>query len=137
MSQVTQSYDEWNEWRVDDGSGSCIISDGMFNLKETGFPLLIDYPFEKIQGVINYSYGGFRLHPREISDLQSPLDANVLSVNDQIVYSSGMFELPVNLSIINQSQYVPPIIFNWIMIQWSLNMLVLILMELFRKEVIL
>ncbi|MDB4303415.1 metallophosphoesterase [Desulfosarcina sp.] len=102
-AQVTQSYDEWNEWRVDDGSGPCLISDGMFNLKETGFPLLIDYPFEKIAGIISYSYGGFRLHPREISDLQSAPGANVLSVNDQMVYSSDIFEVPVKLSIINQS----------------------------------
>lgn len=101
--QVNQTFDEWNEWRIDDDSGSCIVSEGIFNLENYGFPLLVNYPFLKVAGIVTYSYGEFRLHPRDINDLQSGLDANVLSIDDQTVYSFGMFELPVKISIINQS----------------------------------
>ncbi len=100
--QVSQTYDEWGEWRINDGSGPCIISYGIFSLEAYGFPLLMDYPFTKISGIITYSYGGFRLHPQDISDLQSAMEAYVLSVDEQIVYTSETFEVPVKLSIINQ-----------------------------------
>ncbi len=100
--QVSQIYDEWSEWRVNDGSGSCIVSNGIFDLEGFGFPLLMNYPFSKIAGVVTYSYGGFRLHPRGISDLQSAASAYVLSIDDQNIYTSEIFEVPVDISIINQ-----------------------------------
>jgi len=104
--QVSHTYDEWNEWQVDDGSGSCIISYGIFSLEAYGFPLFIDYPFSKITGLVSYSYGDFRLHPRDILDLQSATSAFVLSIDDQYIYTSELFEIPVQLSILNQNSDV-------------------------------
>jgi predicted phosphodiesterase len=109
---VTQTYDEWGEWRVDDGSGSCVISYLIYDLQQAGFPLLEDYPLNVIRGVITYSWGGFRLHPRFDSDIQSTPESHILMIPDLSIYSQDEFLLPVKISILNQPSVISSYVLN-------------------------
>jgi len=102
--EVTQEYDEWSEWDVNDGSGSCIISIGFMDLEEMGFPIISDYPFSSIQGIISYNWGEFQLNPRTLEDLYSADESYIISISDQYIYSSQEFTVPINLIFLGETQ---------------------------------
>jgi len=103
---VTQTYDEWSEWHVDDGSGSCIISNLIFSLQETSFPVFQGYPFSSIRGIISYHWDDFRVHPQSVADIVSESDAYIFSVNELINYYDDEIEVMLNLSILGQTEQV-------------------------------
>ena len=101
---VSQTYDIWDEWRVNDGSGPCIISNAIFNLKNFNFPLLQGYPFSSIKGVVSYSWDDFRFHPRSLDDIQSGEGAYIFSATDKMIFDLNEFEYPVLLCYLGQSE---------------------------------
>ena len=100
---VSQTYDIWDEWQVNDGSGPCIISYAIYNLNNIGFPLIQGYPFSSIKGVVSYSWDDYRLHPRDLDDIQSEEGAYIFSVSDKTIYEINEFDYPVLLSYLGQS----------------------------------
>jgi len=98
--EVTETYDTWDEWRVNDGSGECILSNQIFNLAESEFPLLDEYPFASIGGVVSFSWGDFRLHPRSIDDLVSAESAFIISAGEESIYTLEEYTVPVNLTLL-------------------------------------
>ncbi len=103
---VTQDYDSWGEWYVNDSSGDCIINNGFLDLQVLNFPLIMNYPFSYIRGVISYSWGNYYLHPRGFEDLQSGIDAYILSIASLYIFNNEEFEVPVILSFLGQSEQV-------------------------------
>jgi predicted phosphodiesterase len=103
---VTQDYDSWGEWQVNDSSGDCIINNGFLDLQVLNFPLIMNYPFSYIRGVISYSWGNYYLHPRGFDDLQSGIDAYILSIASLYIFNNEEFEVPVTLSFLGQSEQV-------------------------------
>lgn len=101
---VSSTYDLSGNWNVDDGSGACEISTWVFNLMDYGFPLITDYTFNHIIGIIGINSGYKKLHPRSINDLKSGENAFVISIDDKIVYNNLRMELPVKLSILNRPE---------------------------------
>jgi len=95
---VTQEYDEWNEWDVDDGSGSCIISTGFFDPAEEEVPIIMNYPFEMIQGIVSYTWGEFQLNPRSPDDIFSANSNYVISIPELNIFGSEMFTIPVMIT---------------------------------------
>lgn len=103
---VSSVFDTWGNWFVNDGSGACEISTGIFKLKEYGFPLIENYPFNQIIGVIGINGGSKKLHPRSVNDIQSEDNALIISTNDKSVDNNSSIELPVKISILNQSEAI-------------------------------
>jgi predicted phosphodiesterase len=103
---VSSIYDAYGNWWVNDGSGSCSISAGIFNLKDYGFPLILNYPFSKINGVIGINNYLKKLHPRTVDDIQSDDNALIISTDDKSVNNEANFELPVKISVLNQSEAI-------------------------------
>jgi len=101
---VTQAYDTWDEWHVDDGSGSGIIADAIFRLKDTDFPLFLGYPFSSIKGTVSYSYDKYMLHPGSVDDIISASGAYILSVNDDTILENDEFEYSVWISFLGESE---------------------------------
>jgi len=100
---VTQTFDTYDEWHVDDGSGSGIIADAIFRLKDTGFLLFSGYPFSSIKGTVSYSYGKYMLHPRSIEDIISAPGAYIFSVNNDTIYENAEFDYSVWISFLGPS----------------------------------
>ncbi|MBN1250720.1 MAG: metallophosphoesterase [Bacteroidales bacterium] len=103
---VSSIYDTSGNWWVNDGSGDCEISTGIFNLKEYAFSLIQNYTFNKIIGVIGINSGLKKLHPRSIEDIQSENNALIISTDDKSVDNDASIELPVKISILNQSEAI-------------------------------
>lgn len=103
---VFSGYDQWSEWQVDDGSGECYIATGFFNIDEISFPLILDYPFNSITGIVSYSWGDYLLHPRSISDFDSVLESYILSTNPENIFGNSGFEVPVFLSFLGESSEI-------------------------------
>jgi predicted phosphodiesterase len=103
---VSSAYDSWGNWDVDDGSGKCEISTGIFKLEEYGFPLLNDYPFDQIIGVIGINSSTKKLHPRSIEDIKSVSNAFVLFTEEKLVENTSSFSYPVKVGILNQSNSI-------------------------------
>lgn len=103
---VSNVYDTGGSWKVDDSSGACDISTGIFNLKEYGFPMIVNYPFNQIVGVIGVNSGNKKLHPRSIDDIKSGDNALIISTDNKSVYDNSSIEIPVKISILNQSEAI-------------------------------
>jgi predicted extracellular nuclease len=103
---VSSTYDSWGGYEVDDGSGKCEISTGIFKLEEYGFPLLSDYPFDQIIGVIGINSSTKKLHPRSIDDIKSASNEFVLFTEEKLVENTSSFYYPVKVGILNQSNSI-------------------------------
>jgi len=101
---VTQNYDEYDEWKVSDGGESCFIGIGFFNLEELGFPLVMDYPFSSIEGIVSFEWGEFKLNPLSLQNFRSAPESYVISIQEQYNLSTQEFEIPIQLSFLGELQ---------------------------------
>lgn len=60
-----------DDWKVDDGTGECTISDGFYNIVYNEYTTPKNDSLKSISGIINYSYGNYLLHPRDINDFNT------------------------------------------------------------------
>ncbi|MBC8385883.1 MAG: metallophosphoesterase, partial [Candidatus Cloacimonetes bacterium] len=100
---VSSQYNEWSEWQIDDGSGECFIGIGFLDLEGMSFPLVLDYPFDSISGIVSYSWGNFLLNPRNEGDIDPVAEGYLLSLNSNDIYDNSGFEVPVLLSSLEES----------------------------------
>lgn len=91
---------------VNDGSGVGEVSTGIYSLTNDGFPLVQNYLFSKIVGVVGINSWDRKLHPRSIDDVVSASDKFILSTEDKIVLTTGKFTYPVSLSLLNQANTI-------------------------------
>lgn len=108
---VTGEFDDYGNWKANDGSGDCFVRSGIYNLQSEGFPLFINYPFASIQGIVTDYYGSCLL-PRFQEDIQSNNDAFTLTTPDFYVLESVYFNLPVTISLLNQSANITSYVLN-------------------------
>jgi|GEM_PF-273494 len=102
---VSSVYDQYNNWKADDGSGECKLRPAIYNLKED-LELFLNYPFESITGVIGFSYGEISMFPRSQADIVSASNAFVLSTDDKFVQENASFSYPVRISLMNQTNTI-------------------------------
>ena len=99
---VSQSFDDYGNWKANDGSGQCLVSSGIFNLEDINFPLAVGYPFSSVKGVIT-DYYGVSILPRNVDDLQSGNDGFVLTSEDTYVEGVKNVDVLVNTGLLNKS----------------------------------
>ncbi len=102
---VTGVYDSYGNWIINDGSGDCVIRDGIYNLQNDNFPLILGYPFSSVKGIVT-DYYGVCLLPRYNEDIQSDPIAFILSSEDKYVVGAISFELPIRVALLNQSENI-------------------------------
>lgn len=70
---ISQTANQYNEWLVSDWSGSCLVDDYLFDgvwpVPELG------EKFVSIKGVVTYSFGEYKLMPRNNADFNEPITA--------------------------------------------------------------
>jgi len=98
---VSQTYDEWGQWKVTDGSSECIISTGFINLEEQDIPIIEGYPIDTITGFVTYFWEEFQLNPVSINSIYSFQEDHIISVQDQLVFSPEEFEIPIYHTVFN------------------------------------
>ena len=102
------------EWEIDDGSGPCIVG----HLGDyTYVPVLDDFIYS-ITGVSDYTYGAFKLEPRDDADIDLvgvDVDDDLLTIKDDML---GNYPNPFNpittiyFSVAQTSSFVNLEIFN-------------------------
>jgi len=77
---VIDGPDQYGAWTVDDGTGVCKIDDYMFE----GTPPTPQSgdQFSSIVGVLDYSYGDYKIQPRGIQDIDDGSGPNIISIYD-------------------------------------------------------
>jgi len=100
---ATTTFDNYGNWSVNDGSGACEIRPGIYNLKNDNFPLVVNYPFNSITGVVGIHYGSISLNPRSGNDIVPNTNSIVLSFDNKTLYNNDEFKLPIKISVFNES----------------------------------
>ncbi|MCK5051410.1 MAG: metallophosphoesterase [Candidatus Cloacimonetes bacterium] len=98
---ITQTYDEWGQWKVADGSGECTISTGFMNMKEMGIPLVVGYPLH-IGGFVTYFWEEYQLNPISLYSISSV--PHIISIQEQLLFSPEEFEIPIYHTVFNNGQ---------------------------------
>jgi len=71
---------QYNEWMVDDGSGEVMVNDLLYAyIPSVG-------EFYDITGVVDYSYGSFRIEPRNASDvdISSSIQGDIMNIGTKL-----------------------------------------------------
>jgi len=97
--EIVSGFDTQNEWRIDDSSGPCIVSNGIYNFAELNVDLPATYPLASVTGVISFSHAEFRLHPRSLEDIKSENTGGIVSVGSASVYGVKDIMIPVNMML--------------------------------------
>ena len=100
---ITQTYDEWGQWKVADGSGECTISTGFMNMQEMGIPLVVGYPLS-ISGFVTYFWEEFQLNPISLNSISSTPENHIISIQEQLLFSPEEFEIPIYHTVFNNGQ---------------------------------
>ena len=101
---VSSTLDEYGNFAVDDGAGSCEIKTGIYSLINDGFTLVNGYNFESIKGVIAYYYGVVSIQPRSLSDFKAADDGFIVITEDQIADNSSQISYPVKVSVVQSDK---------------------------------
>jgi predicted MPP superfamily phosphohydrolase len=98
-ANVMSDYDEYNAFWVSDGSENCLVEDSFFssqNLPDI-LPLIEDYQFAKIYGIVSYQYGNYCLNPRSIADFYSPENGAIIANDAVYTNQNDSFQLPLKM----------------------------------------
>jgi predicted phosphodiesterase len=108
---VSGEYDNNGNWKVNDGSGECIIQPEFFNLENEDFPLIMGYTFSSVKGIVTDYYGA-SLFPRYVEDIQSGTDEFILSSEDEYIVGTSSFEHAIKVALLNQSASITNYVLN-------------------------
>jgi hypothetical protein len=103
-STVTGGYDQYGNFSLDDGTGTCDIKTGIYSLLSDGFPLVDNYTFNKVAGVVGINSGHNTIHPRSIDDFVASDDGFILQTNDYSASDNSEFSYPVKVSVLQPSK---------------------------------
>ena len=119
---ITQTYDEWGQWKIADTTGECTISTGFMNMEELDIPIIEGYPLSGVSGFVTYFWEEFQLNPVNLSSIHSDPDDHIISIQDQLVFSPEEFEIPIYHTVFNDGQvqsYQFEIAFNDQVLEYS------------------
>ena len=100
---ITQTYDEWGQWKVADATGECTISTGFVNLEELDIPIIEGYPLSAVGGFVTYFWEEFQLNTG-LYGIQSAPDDHIISISEHFIFSSEEFEIPIYHTVFNDGQ---------------------------------
>jgi len=97
---VSGVFNEYGTWMINDGSGDCEVRNGIYSLMYDEFPLINNYPFNYIRGVVGSNSSHNTIHPRGLYDIQSEDDGFIIKTVDKSVSDNSLVSLPVQISIV-------------------------------------
>lgn len=101
---ISQTFDEWGQWIVSDGSNECTISTGFVNFEEINIPIIEGYPLSSVDGFVTYFWEEFQLNPVSIYSIHSAPHDHIISIQEQLVFSQEEFEIPIYHTVFNDGQ---------------------------------
>ena len=98
---VTSSPNTYQEFNVNDGSGSCQVDNQFFGLGHSWQNIVQGNTFSQITGIVDYAFSAFGLQPRSLADMQSGQSNLFVSIGNHTVALQAQFSIPVNVMGIN------------------------------------
>ena len=95
---ITESYNQWGTFFINDGSGIARVGNSCFSFENTQFQATVGTIISSITGVVNYSYGEFYIHPRSANDMI--VGDIVTTLYTDVVYSNDASPIDIPLKLI-------------------------------------
>ena len=103
-AQIVESYDEYGNIEINDGTGNAFVGNGCISLMSNNFDAIVGSMLSSITGVVGYSYGDYYLNPRSINDVVVGNMPITIATDDLFINQAEEFYLP--LKIFNQDELV-------------------------------
>jgi hypothetical protein len=103
-ANVTEALNSYNEWSVSDGSGDCTIDDNFTDPTSLGYTIAPGLQFSYLRGIGFYSYGLYRISPRNPLDLELGGQGVLVSLPTLHQLAGTTFAVPVNTSTLTLAQ---------------------------------
>lgn len=100
---AVNGFDEYFEWKANDGSGNCKIANEIFDFSTTDIPIINNYAFSKIMGIVKFSWGEFKVNPRNIEDFTSSENNYIVFAKDSFYINPEEVLVPITLAYLNQN----------------------------------
>jgi predicted MPP superfamily phosphohydrolase len=97
---ISESYDEYGNFKINDGSGAAYVGTGCVSLMNDNFDAIEGAMLSSISGVVSYSYGNYYLNPRSMNDVVVGDMPITIATEDIFINQSTEFQIP--LKIFNQ-----------------------------------
>ncbi len=101
-AQITESYDQYGNLKINDGTGSGLVGTGCISLMANNFDAIVGSVLSSITGVVSYSYGDYYLNPRSMNDIVVGEMPITIATDDIFVNQAEEFYIP--LKIFNQGE---------------------------------
>jgi hypothetical protein len=95
---VTSPPDGDGQWRVDDGSGSCLLEDNLSSPDDYGITIETGMQFQQLSGIVIWRWGEFSLNPRSSGDLVVGLDQTIVTVENTVIPLDQTGEVAITIS---------------------------------------
>ncbi len=96
-AQITESYDQYGNIKINDGTGTCRVGTGAISLMNNGYDAIVGSELASITGVVSYSYGNYYLNPRSLSDLVQGDMPITIATDDVFVTQDEEFYIPLEI----------------------------------------
>jgi predicted MPP superfamily phosphohydrolase len=97
QAQIIESYDQYGNLKINDGTGTGRVGTGAISLMNTGFDAIVGSVIASLTGVISYSYGDYYLNPRSTDDLILGDMPITISTDDIFVNQDEEFYVPLQI----------------------------------------
>ncbi|MFA7056071.1 MAG: metallophosphoesterase [Candidatus Cloacimonadales bacterium] len=94
-AQVVESYDQYNNFKINDGTGSSYVGVGCVDLQNHGFDAIVGSMLTSITGVVDYSFNNYYLNPRSINDVIIGEMPITIATDDMFINTAENFQLPL------------------------------------------
>ncbi len=94
---VTQAYNDYSEFTVDDGSGEADVSTGFINFENHNLNVFDGLIFNSISGLISSRNNSFKIHPRGFDDVSLIMDF-IISIDGMCFHDTNFLSVPITLT---------------------------------------
>lgn len=101
-AQIVESYDQYGNLEINDGTGTGLVGTGAISLMNYGFEAIVGSVIASLTGIVSYSYGDYYLNPRSMDDLVLGEMPITIAIDDLFITQAGEFYVP--LEIFHQSE---------------------------------
>jgi len=96
-AQIVESYDQYGNIKINDGTGTGLIGTGCISLMNHDFDGIVGSVISSITGVVSYSYGDYYLNPRSMNDLIMGDMPITISTDDIFINQAEEFHVPLEI----------------------------------------
>lgn len=96
-AQIAESYDQYGNFKINDGTGNARVGTGCISLMNNNFEAIYGSVLSTITGVIDYNYNNFYLNPRSVNDVVVGDMPTTIATEDHFINQAEEFHVPLKM----------------------------------------